>query len=40
MIESVPTRISHPTPKLDQNIMLFVRLLRADRPKAWIGKHA
>ena len=29
MIESVPTRISHPTPKLDQNIMLFVRLLRA-----------
>jgi uncharacterized protein with von Willebrand factor type A (vWA) domain len=29
MIETVPTRISHPTPKLDQNIMLFVRLLRA-----------
>ena len=29
MIESVPTRIAHPTPKLDQNIMLFVRLLRA-----------
>ena len=29
MIESVSTRIAHPTPKLDQNIMLFVRLLRA-----------
>jgi len=29
MIETVPTRISHLTPKLDQNIMLFVRLLRA-----------
>ena len=28
MIESLSTRISHPTPKLDQNIMLFVRLLR------------
>ena len=29
MIETVPARISNPTPKLDQNIMLFVRLLRA-----------